>query len=95
MTFTFQPGNQGARFLDIPIVDDDIPESVETFQVELFIEPAFTNFASRVNPFLSPVTIIDGDSKFCLSFLLINTYDNSHALYRYTVHTLSGKWSGG
>ena len=75
MTFTFQPGNQAPMPLDIPIVNDDIAESVESFQVELFIGPAFTNFASRVNPFLSPVTIIDEDSKFYLSFLLINTYD--------------------
>ena len=68
MTFTFQPGNQGPMFLDIPIANDDIPEPNESFQVELTIEPAFTNFASRVNPFLSPVLIIeDGDGKSYLS----------------------------
>ena len=49
--------------LSIPIIDDIDVEPDETFDVLLSINAGFTNLASAVDPFRSPVTILDNDGR--------------------------------
>ena len=64
MVFTFNPANSGPMLLSIPIVDDAVLESDETFRVVLSVNGPFAAVASAVNPFDSPVTILDNEGMF-------------------------------
>ena len=64
MVFTFNPVNSGPMLLSIPIVDDAVLELDETFRVVLSVNGPFTAVASAVNPFDSPVTILDNERMF-------------------------------
>ena len=69
----FPAGSTKANF-SIPIIDDDIFETDETFFLTLVIPPPAQDIGvMRGDPFMAIVTIIDDDGE-CSVILFPNTY---------------------